>query len=138
MMKFARAAAGAALLCLLAACAATGVKVTDEQLSALKVGESTEAQVVQQFGNPTMRMRLQDGTTMVMYSYHEHVTRPETFIPIVGGLVGGADMRSNSVTLRFGRDGKLLTTSSSQMAFGTGLGAAAGAVNTQPTQQPRQ
>ncbi len=137
-MMMLKRAAGAALLCLLAACAATGVKVTDEQVSALKVGEATEAQAIQALGSPTMRMRLQDGTTMLMYSYVESVVRPATFIPIVGAFAGGADMRTNSVTLRFGQDGKLVATTSAESAHGSGTGLAAGTVNTQPTQQPRQ
>ena len=133
-----RTVAAAAVLCLLAACAATGVRVTDEQVSALKVGETTEAQAVQALGAPTMRMRLGDGTTMLMYSYAEISVRPATFIPIVGPLVGGSDMRTNSVTLSFDSAGKLKTSTSTTSATGTSTGLAAGVAPTQPTQQPRQ
>lgn len=123
---------------LLAGCAATGVKVTDAQVSAFKPGEATEAQVVAALGEPTMRTRLADGSVMVIYSYAESQVRPATFIPVVGALVGGADSRSTAVTLRFGPDGKLIDTSSSTSSFGTGMGAAAGKVETKQIDQPRQ
>lgn len=122
----------------LTGCAATGVKVTDAQVTAFKPGEATEAQVVGALGQPTMRMRLPDGTVMVVYSYAEATIRPATFIPLVGGLVGGADSRSTSVSLRFGADGKLIDTTSTSATYGTGMGPAAGKVDTTSTQQPRQ
>lgn len=123
---------------LLVGCAATGVKVTDAQVAAFKPGEATEAQVVAALGEPTMRTRLADGTVMVIYSYAEAQVRPATFIPVVGAFVGGSDSRSTAVTLRFDKDGKLIDTSSSTTSFGTGMGAAAGKVETRPTDQPRQ
>lgn len=132
-----RTITGVALLAL-AGCAATGVKVTDAQVSAFKPGEATEAQVVQALGQPTMRMRLGDGSVMVVYTYAEASVRPATFIPIVGGLVGGSDSRSSSVSLRFGADGKLIDTTSSTATYGIGMGPSAGKVETTSTQQPRQ
>ncbi len=123
---------------LLAGCAAGGVKVTDQQLGSLKPGETTEQQVTQLLGRPTMRTRMHDGSVMVLYSYYEAKVRPETFIPIAGAFVGGSDTRTNTVMLRFDQEGKLLTTSSSESAFGSGLGAAAGQISYEPTMQPRQ
>lgn len=122
----------------LVGCAASGVKVTDAHLSDLKKGETTEAQVVQSFGSPTIRTRMGDGSTMVIYSYYEMKVRPETFIPFAGAFVGGSDGRTNTVTLRFDPEGKLIDTSSSESTFGYGMGAAAGSVSQQPTMQPRQ
>lgn len=122
----------------LSGCAASGVKVTDAHLSSMKPGETTEAQVVQSLGAPTMRTRMGDGSTMVIYSYHETKVRPETFIPFAGAFIGGSDGRTNTVTLRFDPAGKLIDTSSSESTFGYGMGAAAGFVSQQPTMQPRQ
>lgn len=122
----------------LAGCAASGVKVTDAHMSSLKPGETTEAQVVQSFGAPTIRTRMGDGSTMVIYSYYEAKVRPETFIPFAGAFIGGSDGRTNTVTLRFDPAGKLIDTSSSESTFGYGMGAAAGAISQQPTMQPRQ
>lgn len=130
-------AAGLVALALVG-CAASGVKVTDAHLSGLKPGETTEAQVVQSLGAPTMRTRMSDGSTMVIYSYYEAKVRPETFIPFAGAFIGGSDGRTSTVTLRFDQAGKLVDTSSSESTFGYGMGAAAGTISQQPTMQPRQ
>lgn len=126
-MKLGRFLPVALVSVVLAGCAASGVRVTDDQLSTLKPGETTEAQAVAAFGKPTMRMRQADGSVLVMYTYIEVSTRPETFIPFVGAFVGGADSRTNTVTLRFGPDGSLMDTSASESQIGTGTGLAAGA-----------
>ena len=110
----------------LAGCAASGVRVTDEQVAAFKAGETTKAQAMAVLGKPTMQMRLADNTSIVIYSHYESRVRPETLIPIVGAFVGGADSNSNTMTLRFDAADRLLDTSSSTSNFGTGTGLAAG------------
>lgn len=122
---------------MLAGCAATGVNVTDDQVTQLKKGETTKAEVLAAFGQPTMQMRLGDGTSMLTYTYAEYRTRPATFIPFVGAFVGGGDSRSNSVSLRFDASDKLIDTTSMASAYGTGLGAAAGQI-APVEQQPRK
>lgn len=121
----------------LTGCAASGVKVTDTHLSSFKQGETTEHEVVAALGQPTTRMRLPDGTVMLVYAYSAYSVRPSTFIPIVGGFVGGADGQASSVSLTFGPDGKLLNTASSASTFGTGQNAASGVPTPIQTQQPR-
>jgi outer membrane protein assembly factor BamE (lipoprotein component of BamABCDE complex) len=123
---------------LLVGCAASGVKVTEAQISALRAGETTVDQVLAQFGQPTTRMKLADGTVTLLYVYSEAKVRGATFIPIVGAFAGGMDVRSTSATLRFNSAGLLLDVSSSQSELGSGTGAAAGAVETTPLPQPRQ
>lgn len=122
----------------LAGCAASGVKVTEGQLQALQPGVTTEAEAVGRLGQPTVRTRMGDGSVMAIYSYAEVKVRGATFIPIVGAFAGGSDMRTTTVTLRFDAAGKLIDTTSSAGVYGTGMGAAAGAVSSEPTQQPRQ
>lgn len=127
--------AAAAAVLLLAGCAASGVKVTDDQVASLKKGETTKADVLRTFGQPTMQMRLADNTSMVMYSHFEYAVRPATFIPIVGAFAGGADSRSNTMTLRFDASDKLMDTTSSSTAIGSANGVGAGgvpAVDAQP------
>lgn len=124
-----------ALLALaLAGCAASGVKVTDDQVAAFKAGETTKAQAMAVLGKPTMQMRLADNTSIVIYSHYESRVRPATLIPVVGAFVGGADSNSNTMTLRFDASDRLLDTSSSASNFGTGAGLAAG----QPAAVPDQ
>lgn len=123
--------------CALAACAATGVKVTDEQLQTLKVGQTTVADVLQQLGPPTTRLRNADGTQTLLYVYGQTKVRSASFIPIVGLVAGGADSRSSTAMLRFDNTNKLLTVSSSESQFGTGVGVEAGRIDSTAIPQPR-
>jgi outer membrane protein assembly factor BamE (lipoprotein component of BamABCDE complex) len=120
---------------ILAGCASSGVRVTDEQMSKFHEGQTTKQEVIAALGQPTTTMRNADGTTMLMYTYAEARTRGSTFIPIVGAFVGGVDTRSNNVMLTFDQQGVLKTTSSSSSQYGTATGIAVdggGPVTDQP------
>jgi hypothetical protein len=88
-------------------------------------------------GSPTSNSLMPDGSRMIMYSYVQVQSRPESFIPIVGPLIGGADARSSNVVLMFDTRGILTQFSSSQAAFGSGEGIAAGSTTATRTTQPR-
>ena len=118
-------------------CAATGVRVSDEALARLQPRVTTVDQAVGVLGSPTTRMKMADGTTSLHYVYAEVKIRPASFVPIVGALAGGSDVRTRSVTLRFDVGGQLVDMSTSQSEYGTGTGAAAGATTPGPVQQPR-
>jgi len=122
----------------LAGCAASGAKVSEQQLAQLKVGETTWGDMVAVLGQPTSSSFTSQGTRMAMYSYAQVSTRPETFIPFVGAFVGGADVKSNGVALMFGKDGKLASYSGHSSALGTGMGAASGVAPERTEAQPRQ
>lgn len=113
---------------ILAACAAHGREVRQEQLSQLKKGETTIAQAIALLGKPTMRTTMDNGQTVLSYSYLRSQARPETFIPIVGGFVGGADTYSSHAALTFGPDGVLQTYSGSEGGVGSAMGVASGSV----------
>lgn len=130
--------AGLCAALLLAACAASGIKVTSDQLQGLKRGETTEQEVIARLGPPTSRIRSSDGRTMLVYSYAEVSTRPATFIPVVGLFAGGADARGNTAVLRFDPNSRLIDYTTSETRQGTGLGAAPGWVDAHPAAQPRQ
>ncbi len=131
-----RAAGAAVLIVALAGCATVGTKVTDDHLTALRPGVTTEADAVQMFGPPTVRTRQADGSVLLAYSHVDMRIRPATFIPFVGLFAGGSDTQTNTVALRFGPDGKLLDTSSSVSAMSSDIN---GVRSTTPTPaQPRQ
>lgn len=127
-----------AICAALMACAATGVKVTDEQLAGFRPGQTTIEQVLSALGPPTTRMRLADGTTMLQYVYAEAKVRAASLVPIVGVFAGGTDVRSNVATLRFDASGKLIDVSSAESQYGTGVGTSAGTITPAPVPQPRQ
>lgn len=130
-----RAAGAIALIAALAGCATVGTKVTDDNLTTLKPGETTEAQVVQMFGPPTVRTRQADGTVLLAYSHVDMRIRPATFIPFVGLFAGGSDTQTSSVALRFGPNGKLLDTTSSVSSMSSDINGVRSTTPT-PAQHP--
>lgn len=108
-------------------CVASGTQVKERQLSQFKAGETTYSQVVSDLGPPNSNSLLPDGTRLIAYTYVQAAARPESFIPIIGPFVGGADVHSNMVTFRFDADGKLMTYSSTATQVGAGQNLEAGA-----------
>lgn len=120
-------------------CAASGVQVKEEQLNQFEVGKATVADVVRALGQPNQNVLMSDGSRMLIYSYAEVQTRPETFIPFAGAFVGGADVRTNTAMLRFDQSGSLLSKSASSGGTGTGMGMSSGTgMPTRIENQPRQ
>lgn len=118
-------------------CASHGVMVDQNQLSGFKRGETTEQEVIAKLGRPTTTSN-HNGNRVLIYSGAYAQARPASFIPIVGPLVGGTDVRASSVVLRFDSTGKLSDITSSQHESGGGTGFAAGAPISQVEQQPRK
>ncbi len=125
-MKVSIRLAVAIVILQLVACAASGVRINEDQLTVLQKGKTTLEDVHRAFGRPTSSTISSSGDRMVSYMYFEIQTRPETFIPIVGGFIGGADSRTTMVTLRFDSTGVLQDFSSTTSEMGTGAGLASG------------
>jgi len=110
----------------LAGCAASGVKVSDEQAQNFQVGRSTYADVVGTLGPPTTTSSSTNGMRVAIYSYAAVQSRPQNFIPYIGPLVAGYDRSSSAVTFTFDARGILTNTTSTQNNLGTGANLAAG------------
>lgn len=110
----------------LTGCAATGVRVDQNQMSGFQTGKTSYEDVVAQLGQPTEITRKSDGNTTASYIYSEYQTRPETFIPYVGMFVGGGDTRMNTAMFEFNSKGILIDHSYSESQFGTNTGITAG------------
>lgn len=122
-----RIAAAFCLAGLVAGCAASGTKVSEQQAEAFKVGSSTYADVVAALGEPTSTTVASNGTRTAAYNYTSIRSQPQNFIPYIGPLVAGYDNQSSSVTFTFDQRGVLTGTTSSQSGMGTGANLAAGA-----------
>lgn len=129
-----------AICLLLAACAAAGVQVKPSQLSHFKKGVTTSEEVVATLGNPTTSNMMADGSQLLFYNYAAYQARPESFIPLVGAFVGGADVQSSMVWFQFGPDDRLTNYSASNSAIGAASNFAAPATPrtpAQPSQSPQ-
>lgn len=121
-----------------AGCAATGVKVSEEQAQGFRVGRSTYADVVTALGQPSTTSTNSNGTRIAIYTYSAVQSRPQNFIPYIGPLVAGYDRESSAVTFTFDASGVLANTTTSQSNAGTGVGLASGSsAPVAPTAQPR-
>lgn len=111
---------------LLSGCAASGVKVSEQQAEAFKVGASTYSDVVGSLGPPTSTTVDAKGNRTAAYNYASMRSQPQNFIPYIGGLVAGYDNQSSSVMFSFDQRGVLSGTTSSQSGMATGTNLAAG------------
>jgi outer membrane protein assembly factor BamE (lipoprotein component of BamABCDE complex) len=120
-------------------CVSTGVQVDENALTSFQKGKTTVNEVIARLGQPTSNILMNTGQRIISYTYIQAQARPESFIPIIGPLVGGADSRFSNVALTFDRNGVLESYSSSQSQFGSATGAASGATPDDRVQdQPRK
>lgn len=122
----------------LTGCAASGVKVSEQQAEAFRVGASTYQDVVAALGAPTTTSLMPNGARTAVYSYSSIRSQPQNFIPYLGPLVAGYDTQASAVTFTFDSSGVLTGTASSQTGVGTGANLAAGTnAAVAPYQGPR-
>lgn len=117
---------GAMCLILASGCASTGVQVDQNKLQGFERGVTTRSQIEATLGLPTMVQRMQDGKTVMTYTYANAQVRPETFIPIVGLFAGGTDVRAESVSIFLDAEGRYEATQSTTSEYGTATGVSAG------------
>lgn len=138
-LRHAASIALAALLVTLTGCYSVGAQVNEGQLAGFEKGKTTYSQVVTQLGPPTSEQISSEGGRTVSWTYVQIKTRPESFIPLIGPFIGGADMKSNMVTMLFDGQGVLQNFSSSSSQLGSGSGFASGVgAGGRVTDQPRQ
>ena len=77
---------------------------SDEALAQIEKGKSTKAEVKELLGDPG-NVSFMGDDEMWHYMLHTAEVRKSTFIPIVGGFVGGTDVETQTLTVLFGPDG---------------------------------
>jgi len=84
--------------------------LTDAAVAQVKAG-MTQAQVRALVGEPNSVTTSGNGEEIWAYVRMETETNAATFIPVVGLFAGGASSRMSSLTVAFGADGMVKTTS---------------------------
>ena len=102
----------AASVALLGGCASTGNNFDESKVSQIKKGETTEAQLIQMFGEPQSRGVNSEGVTTLMWMYTESSVKGESFIPYAGAFVGGSRHKQKTLNVTL-LDGKVQSFSSS-------------------------
>jgi outer membrane protein assembly factor BamE (lipoprotein component of BamABCDE complex) len=85
----------------------SGQKAIADQtkISQIQKGASTKADIQSLFGNPSGRSFGAAGDEVWTYRYQSTSVDPKTFIPLVGGFVGGATVQADTLIVSFGHDG---------------------------------
>ncbi len=96
------------LLCFsLAGCATVGKEIQADSLNKIHKGITTEKEVISLLGNPQTKTIGSDGKIIMLYQYTKVKNRTVNFIPVVGLLAGGMDMRTQMLTILIGENDKV-------------------------------
>ncbi|WP_233859394.1 hypothetical protein [Paraburkholderia sp. HD33-4] len=130
------------LLCsaLLAGCLSAGVEVRPEEMSHFKPGVTTLQQVIAALGPASVESALDDGSTLLVYTYVTSRPHPESFLPFIGSLIGGGDTHTSAAVFLFNPRGVLKSANTTTSNIGTGLSSGLGAGQhsaSTPAAQPR-
>lgn len=123
---------------LLCGCVSVGKQVKQEQLSEFTKGKTSYNEVISKLGQPNTVTSTADGQRHIAYTFIHAQPRAASFIPIIGGLVGGADSTMNMVMITFDKDGLLKDYTSTQSNYGSGTGFAGGTYQPQTPDQPKE
>jgi hypothetical protein len=99
-----------------------GVEVRPEQMSSFRPGVTSLQDVTATLGPASVQTALDDGSTLLVYTFVTSRPHPESFIPFIGALVGGADTRSSAAVFLFDARGILKSENTTTSNVGTGLG----------------
>lgn len=94
------------LLCLsLIGCATSGKLINQDKLSQIKEGITTKEEVINLLGKPDMISLGSDAKEIMMYTHLDYKMRASSFIPVVGLLIGGTDMKQQVLQILIDTNG---------------------------------
>ncbi len=111
------------LVLLLAGCAASGTQVSEQAATQFKEGVTREPEIIAKLGQPTS-VSIINGKRMLGYAGTQVKVKGATFIPIVGGFIGGADSKVTVATYQIGSEGVLEKIMYTSAGSGSRMGAA--------------
>lgn len=92
---------------MLIGCASVGKPIEQNKLSQIKEGVTTKQEVIALLGKPEMVSLTSDAKEIMMYQHFTYKTRASTFIPVVGLMTGGGDMKQQILQILIDKDGKV-------------------------------
>lgn len=108
---------------LLVGCMSAGVEVMPEQMATFRRGATTLQEVTAALGPASVQTTLDDGSMLLVYTYVTSRPHPESYLPFIGSLIGGADTRSSATVFLFDTRGVLKSANTTTSNVGTGLSA---------------
>ena len=92
-------------------CSSMGQNFDESKVSQIKKGETTEAELIQVFGEPQRRTSNSEGQTILTWIYSESKVKGESYIPYAGHYMHGTRSKSKTLHVTL-RDGKVQSFSS--------------------------
>ena len=90
------------ILAFLTACTtSTGKKISQDQLSFVREGETTYTQVVKKFGPPDEETKESDGTKHIVYRYDSASSNGLYLVPLIGPLLSTTETEGHYVSFIF-------------------------------------
>tara|TARA_Y100000589_G_scaffold312429_2_gene332770 strand:+ start:589 stop:948 length:360 start_codon:yes stop_codon:yes gene_type:complete len=89
---------------LITGCTTIGKDYDETKTHEIVVGQTTESQLVEWFGQPESRTRTSVGDTALTWSHYQMKLKAGTFIPVLGAFIGGSDHESISLVVVLGAD----------------------------------
>lgn len=86
-------------------CASAGKNFDSRKVPETQKGETTEAELVEMFGEPNARGLKTGGLKTLTWVYSESRVKGETFIPFAGAFIGGTDTKTKTLTVALAPDG---------------------------------
>ena len=104
-----------------AGCASSGRNYDATQVSSIKKGQTTEADLIQTFGEPQERATDAEGNQRLIWSYTHVHANGASYIPIYGAFAGGSEGTTKTLTVTV-KDGVVTDYQSTEGATGARRG----------------
>jgi outer membrane protein assembly factor BamE (lipoprotein component of BamABCDE complex) len=94
------------MLVCLTSYAAAGVSITQEKVSQIRPGQTTEEDLVRTFGSPATKTVCPEGETSLDWFYTAPISA-QNYIPIIGPALGGTQVKAWELWVVMGWNGKV-------------------------------
>lgn len=92
----------------IAGCSSVGTPIAQEKVNQIRLGVTTEPDLLLLFGNPSTKTLDPSGTIVLTWVYSSASTKAETFVPIAGALIGGYDTHLQQLSVLLDRKGRVV------------------------------
>jgi hypothetical protein len=91
----------------LVGCMSVGTNIDTSKISKIKKGVTTEADLLNLFGEPNQQSVSGNGLQTMEWTYVQSNITAQSFIPVVGDVFGGAKSANKSLRVTLGGNGKV-------------------------------
>ena len=92
----------------IAGCSTTiGKPIAKEKVNQIKLGYTTEPDLLLLFGNPSTKTLDPSGNVVMTWVYSSASTKAETFVPVAGAFIGGYNTKVQQLTVLLNRKGRV-------------------------------